>query len=536
MSIIKNRQDLKEHFQDGDIPTGQDFSDLIDSVLVKRDDQFFGLWQSGAGYQEGDVVLYTNKQGSGNDPSVNSGIYIFVSKKQAEAIAKAEGNDCDCLDDECCGNKPPGECCRWQLIHLDSNDHDWRVAGEGVMYAEVFGRLGVGTTAPDAFFHLNDKTEGAGGQLLFNPTGSNGGPRLQLKSGVQPPSEGDVSTLFVDQTIQLNGTTATSVDWLTNVPLGYAFRKQTATDATAGQTTETLLLLVGSDKNHPPRVGINTDAPQATLDIANANSGIRLNIDDPNVPQLILLKSDGSNVVQVKQTLDNQYASWTANTLHGFLFSTASGKPLVTFDATGNVGIGTTTPGAKLEIVDEKGTNGRFSFDVESANPALNVTNLKNNGEEVNLVMSVEYDATVLDTNAQQGFEFRQNETRIMALSRDPNAKKPTFSALIDGFAQTNGLYVRSLQGDLSPLESGLEFLKTLEAKQRPAEGDNHIQMGFVFTGRTGKSSKIAKQFPDKTFGIAQHNLVAMLVRSVQELSEQVEALQQEINDLKQRK
>ncbi|MBD2753193.1 hypothetical protein [Spirosoma validum] len=537
---IQNRSELKDHFKDGSIPTGQDFARLIDAVLVKRDDRFFGVWQKGAGYQEGNIVLYTDQADPASDRPANSGIYIFVSKKQAEALAKAQGQECDCLEDDCCGNKPPGECCRWQLIHIDSNDHDWHVVPGSpatIMYAEVVGKLGVGTSAPDAFFHLNDDSQGAGSQLLFNPAGLTGGPHLQLKSGIQSQSQDDISPLYVDQTILLNDT-ATSVEWQTNVPLGYVFKKQMAAISEGTPTSETLLLLMGSARGQAPRVGINTATPQATLDVANGNTGIRLNVDDPNQPQLILLKPGvKNNVAQVIQSLDNQRAAWTTNTPGGFLFSTIAKKPLVVFDATGNVGIGTATPSAKLDIADEKGTNGRFAFDVESVNPMLTVTNLKDDGEEVNLNLSVEYDATVFDTDAKQGFEFRQEGNRVLSLTPDPNARKTTtFSTLVDGFARADGLYVRSLQGDVTPIESGLEFLKTLVPQARVPEGDNHTQMGFVFTGRTGRSSKIAKQFPDKNFGIAQHNLIALLVRSVQELSDQIDALQDEINGLKQGK
>ena len=54
----KTRQNLKSQFVNGTIPTEKDFADLIDSTLIKRDDHFFGRWEPGQTYYNGDVVLY----------------------------------------------------------------------------------------------------------------------------------------------------------------------------------------------------------------------------------------------------------------------------------------------------------------------------------------------------------------------------------------------------------------------------------------------------------------------------------------------
>lgn len=529
---IQDRVALKELFKNGIVPSEQDFANLIDSVLTKRDDHFFGKWQNGAGYQEGDVVLYSDKDGQ-------MGIYAFVSKKQAQALATEQNKDCNCLEDDCCGNKPPGDCCRWQLIHVDSDDNDWQIVqddNQSIMYAKVFGRIGVGTETPDAFLHLNANTEGIGSQLLFSPLGSDGSARLRLKSGGQDMPIED--SKFVDQTIILNDA-ATTVEWLTNVPLGYVFKKQTSPGTDKEPSGEMTLLLIGSDQNLYPRIGIGTAYPQAALEVADEANGIQLDVNKPTGPQLILLKKETKGgQTRFVQTVDSQFAKWTTTALNGFLFATTTKDPnvdksLVSIDLKGNVGIGTATPKAKLDILDEKGKNGRFAFDVESANPMLAIKNLLEGGDEVNLNLSVEYNTAAFSTNAEQGFEFRQNDTKVLSLVTDTNANSSTFSAIIDGFAQTNGLYVRPIQSDSNKIESGLDVLKDLipQSRKRPG-GDNHPQMGFGL--QNGRNPKIVKQFPDKSYGISQHNLVALLVRSVQELQDQINALQQEVAELRQ--
>jgi hypothetical protein len=55
---FKTGEVLKQHFKFGSRPSEQNFRDLIDSMLNKRDDKFLGHWEEGISCQSGDVVLH----------------------------------------------------------------------------------------------------------------------------------------------------------------------------------------------------------------------------------------------------------------------------------------------------------------------------------------------------------------------------------------------------------------------------------------------------------------------------------------------
>jgi hypothetical protein len=70
---ILSREQLCSTFVNGTIPSQKDFCDLIDSALNRRDDHFFGFWQMGMKYCEGDVVIY------------NKSIYILRLPEASQA-------------------------------------------------------------------------------------------------------------------------------------------------------------------------------------------------------------------------------------------------------------------------------------------------------------------------------------------------------------------------------------------------------------------------------------------------------------------
>ncbi|HEY0609141.1 MAG TPA: hypothetical protein VGD35_05780, partial [Chitinophaga sp.] len=136
---ITSRAALKAQFKTGSVPSAQDYFNLIDSILVKKDDAFFGKWQPGISYNEQDVVIYKNA--------------LYSLKSEG-------GKSCGCEGDEkpeetpaktgaYCSLLPPDQdTTNWQLLELQIEDDDWaiiRAAAESgqldVMYAKVFGKI-----------------------------------------------------------------------------------------------------------------------------------------------------------------------------------------------------------------------------------------------------------------------------------------------------------------------------------------------------------------------------------------------------------
>ncbi|MBL7816707.1 MAG: hypothetical protein JNL70_16925 [Saprospiraceae bacterium] len=527
---IKNRTDLQNLFQEGAVPTASDFRSLFDSILVKKDDRFFGMWSEKNSYTEGDVVLF-------KDIDKKVGIYVFTGKKP-----DTEDRDCDCTDD--CGKTPPNKCCCWQLIHLDIDDGDWQIVKDtpNLMYAKVYGRIGVGTNQPTAFLHLNDGTEGAGSQYLFNPEGTKKKAHLKV---INSYKKDDESSLLPNPTELSQILDNDIVSWLTNTPLGFVFKKtaslQTKSKSELGgemghhiekghsqisKYEDTVLLLINNDSKNQPLIGIGTSAPKTTLDARNeiAENAITLDVSD-KMPQLTLIKMTENGDVKVVENIDSQFVTWTTNTALGYLFKDEDKRLTVSFSAEGNVGIGTETPQSKLEIVDKKG---QLSFDATDGPASLDIVNNLSNGNKQSFKLASQKNAAVFSSEAPEGFLFQNGRQKTM-MSIEPEPDTNNFNQSLQGAINANGFYVRLLTGeDTKELKSGLQLLEKLNPRIGNYEGDDHVQIGFTTT--KNMPSEIVREFSDSDKGIAQQNLIAILVKAVKELNDKVISLEKQLN------
>ena len=153
MAII-NRAGLKVKFKNGCLPTEMDFCDLIESSLNKRDDQFFGNWQSGFTYYHGDVVIYDK---------------TFYMYQSPDAIQPCDEEPVEKPNTGYCSTTPPGEDNgKWCKLQVDNSDGDWDFVRasdtngltKSVMYDNGFDYVGIGTKNPESQFHV--ASEGAG--------------------------------------------------------------------------------------------------------------------------------------------------------------------------------------------------------------------------------------------------------------------------------------------------------------------------------------------------------------------------------------
>lgn len=116
--ILRNRNELKSLFKNNSKLSQDHFAALIESLLNKREDKFYGVWKAGQSYRKGDVVIY---QGA---------LWEMTS------------------DSEICGkpSEPPSkDNHNWKSLIIPVDDDDWEViATEGVMWAKVFDKIGIG--------------------------------------------------------------------------------------------------------------------------------------------------------------------------------------------------------------------------------------------------------------------------------------------------------------------------------------------------------------------------------------------------------
>ena len=583
---LKNRDALKALFNEGVIPSQRDFEDLIDSVLVKRDDQFFGYHHSGVGYKKDDVVIF------------DGSLYIYLSKEDAQAAARARNEECDCLDeDDCCGGQDPKHCCRWEQIHIDADDGDWikmldHEKNPIGLYASLWAtQVGIGTDKPQALLHLNGNTEG-GGQLLFNPTDSKNVPLLKMikafkttdSAKIDENCDTDTYTQqahFVDQSLQHR-----SAEWLTNAPLGFVFKKLITQDIPARAdstektivtpamtiTEEVFLMLVTSDDSARPRIGIGTDMPHATLDVADANKGhVLINPLSKSDPEIILFNLKSPDKNYLAQSINNSYAVLSTDALRGFMFRKGfdykcfmekddleDGQSLVVFDADkGYVGIGTEDPTAKLHVHDDDKNSGSFQVNFKYSNPTLSVLNLRPDDTQTPnyLAIGADDDKAVLSTDSTEGFVFMQGNdydgshqdieiargTDMLALQSDGTKAADAFSAMMNGRVRSRGFYVEPIPKATRPQNykdipfKALDIIKGLEPKQFKAADEDREQLGFFYDNVYNCLSLLGRDFPDKKEGVAYHNLMVVLVKAMKEMEHENHALKERVKKLEDR-
>jgi hypothetical protein len=576
--VTKDRTSLKSLFQTKTVPTDKDFAALIDSMLNKREDQFFGKWRAGMGFQVGDVVLHNDR------------LYVFAGKNNSAVQAgAAQNSDCNCDEDDCCGNTPPGPPCNcscWQEMRLDVNDHDWEIIYDGAhpaneigMYARVYGRVGIGTKAsevPAAFLHLNDDTgNGSASQFLFNPTDAEA-PTFRITAAPFLSGEN------CDDVVELNaGFLAQSLadetaQFATNT-LGFLFRRfprpddlpagnlsgHSEPEALLMSPSEPLSLLFVTSRHNRPRVGIGTEQPSAMLDMTDGKHGqILVNPVEKYDPELILINLDpGCEQNYLAQSVGLRHAIFTTDAPGGFQFRKGieyqdfitkthdadCGDPLVVFDArTGNVGIGTAHPRTRLEV---RQTGGIVQASLEGDNPSMNIINTRPTADpETNslapnfLAVGVNNESAVFTTDSKNGFLFRQGVdinspdddidielgSDILRLQPE-NSGKGIFNAFMDGNVVAKGFYVEAAPKQKHEEINGQrahELLEKLSLQRYRYDDRKEWQYGFLASKVEESFRDAVKTLPDNSKVIAYQNLVGALVAAVRDLELRVRDLE----------
>ena len=583
--VIKYRGDLTKLFNTNVVHDAKNYESLINSVLVKRDDQFYGKWQPGIGYKTGDVVLH------------NHTFYYFKKKENTTAE-----DDCKCDD---CGNEAPTkDSCCWKQVRFDVNDHDWEFIEAQTdpkqkvgLFAAVTGRVGIGTGKDAAaFFHINDNKKGVG-QHLFNPleTDCTHFPMLKMVDLSMPQKDdAPLVSSFVAQSLDEK-----KVIYATNTK-GYLFRQVDVvlasspdvekTDAEIPQqeaSQQQLTLPIPAEKpllyitsvDQKPRVGIGTDKPKTTLDVnLDGHGQIRLDAGEDNVPDITLVnKSTWRQETYLTEAIDARQAALVTNASHGFVLKSdksyaerfekcgdermQSGKTLMVVqpDETMRVkvGIGTSKPATQVEV---EGNEGKIQMSLDDKNPSLNIINTIERNEhpvDTNFLAlgamgaNTEQQA-VLSTNSQDGFVFshltRQDGgvpsvnrgTKFLFLKRDKSSND-AYSMIMDGRVAAKGFYAAAAPNNAAYLGKNKALSLINEFKPMLFNSPDRVeeeQYGFLSSEMPNTLDGFVKDFDglgkdDKA--IAYHSIVALLVGAVKDLTATVNKMQGKINELENR-
>ncbi|MCB0584417.1 MAG: tail fiber domain-containing protein [Phaeodactylibacter sp.] len=360
---LKSRLDLEGLFKNGRKISQNDFADLIESVLNKKDDKFLGEWKPGRVYYSGQVVFY------------GRGFWQVITGKE----------------NGICSHEPPSkENPDWQPLIVPVADNDWEVDEEaGVMYAKVYDCVGIGKIFEEPPGGRLEIIEPERSRFLFFPKETSL-TTLSLFQLENQPEEGGEPR---EKTYFLTGLANDQVGFTTDTPMGFIFRKggfceegqEGALDFREGD----LLMSIRPDNSGLARVGISTMEPAGMLDITDEARGQFLfNPEDKEDPVFSIINLDpkcDKNYLSSGVGEDNAVFVTDAN--RGFVFRHGAeygeycahlninqGQGLMIVlrhEQTGKarVGIGTEDPQATLDVTDQEVA--RFQFQPDDKEGAV---------------------------------------------------------------------------------------------------------------------------------------------------------------------
>jgi len=390
---IKSKEELKQHFRNGKPVSQEHFADLIDSMLNKRDDRFFGIWRKGLVYQKGDVVIY-------------DGAMWRLTFGGEEGQFKI------------CAVNPPPDGDLWELLIVFADDKDWKLVEEtGEMYNQNEGNIGIGTDKPSAKLEI---TSGKKGSFLFIPD-EKADPAFSIVN-LDPRC---------DKNYLASGVGVENAVFVTDAPKGFLFKKGdeygywcAEKDINHGK----LLMVLMADEKDLPRLGLGTDAPKAMLDITDGEKGrFMFSPEHKADPAFTIVNLDEeAEQNYLASGVGEKMAVFVSDAPEGIAFKKGGeygefcnakninqGDLLLLMRQSGKgfpqVGIGTADPQAMLDITD--GNKGQLLFNPESKkDPALGIVNLDPacNKNYLNMGVGLTYASIV--TDAQGGLVVKKGE------------------------------------------------------------------------------------------------------------------------------
>ena len=562
MAII-NRAALKAQFRSGTMPKATDYDNLIDSMLVRRNDNFFGRWEKNTQYCLNDVVIYKNA------------LYCCIAQNDDPCGCDENGNakqDPAKPKGSICSDTPPDEDkTNWQLLELERADEDWTIIrenedDEGIMYANIFGKIGMGTKEPTARVHIH--VEETGANYLFSPDNINV-PQFDIrKIGDNAAS---LSVSIEENKAKFSGMS----DGFLFQPAGNPTIPpgEQAQQQQQSQQTESCPPVFITSYQNKPAVGIGTLKPAAALALQEQQGkSILLNPWNRVVPEILMNHRAAGTMSCLSISVNENYALFTANNVQDFQFrkgmgdcetyiqdGTDNSKVLVTIKEQGNVGIGIENPQALLDVGDH---TGNFQMSITETNPALAIVNTRPGGTQRNyFTLGADNDSSVLITDSAKGFIFRKGKEFDKNKKNHQTINQPTFDLLsinpkgivnvgdegklkkckfnVFGISQMYNLFIDTSIETVYPedeLEPVLEKIMDLKPKKfhwrEDYTNDDTEQYGLISheVQDIFKEAVVKETAQGKV--IAYPNLVAVLVKGIQEQQRKIEELENRIAKL----
>jgi hypothetical protein len=544
------REELKKKFKNGLIPSEKDFCDLIESMLNKSDDNFFGQWKPGVKYYLGDVVIHgkTLYQLIQTETALDGD-----SGKPAKPVAKPVARNTPSTppaEDKgvpyCSANPPDCDTTHWGKLVFELKDGDWEYDNDELYARNLNWKVGIGTSRPKARLHVAEESRG---RMMFNPVDPLPNAHETVQTSPELRMERDLAEDcdLCYLSVRLREDVAhieTSAD------KGF-FLEQTKT----GGTPATVLAAVT-----PVGTGIGTADPKAALDVYTKGVG-EWEINPRGGRKATARLTDLASGHCAVQTVDDMFNIFTTNARQGFRFQPESamvtGKsgaqpPIVVIDEKGRLGIGTDSPKCSLEVVNP--ACGMAVVSIENTNPAFSVINLKPAGKTSYLTTGANNSFAVFKTDADCGFVFKRGAEYDPTGSKSPEKDLDGVPQVyIDqdgkvGIGTPPDQYELDLKGTSRSYEAYLNTNETTIKETGIIENALDVicrltpilyewtNPGAVLSKRQQfglKASECSEYVPEvvKTLdnsddiAIAYQNLVPLLIRAIQEQQKMIDNL-----------
>ncbi len=412
----------------------------------------------------------------------------------------------------------------YHSLAIKAADKDWIVSGDN-MYSIASGNVGLGTTSPAEKLEVsgNVKISGSGNGLIFpdgtklesQPVGDGGPDDDWTVSGdnMYSIASGNVGLGTTSPAEKLEVTGNVKISGLGNgliFPDGTKLESQPVGDGGPDDDWT----VSGDNMYSIPsgNVGIGTDSPSEKLDVAGAAN---LNRD---IPTGIALRVNGAEALWYNGT----YFSWGFGGTANFFAD--------------NVGIGTASPGEKLEV---QGINPRILIVATSSNPELN---LRAPGK---ITWAIYQDASTGDLRLYQAGDkiTFQNSSGNVGVGRvDPGPHKLYVNGTgyaTGGFWASDLRFKKNIKTIDSPMDKinnirGVSFeWKRSEYQDKGLPEGEHY--GVIAQEIEQVLPEIVKEGPDGDKAVSYTELVPILTEAIKEQQKQLEEQQRQVEYLLQR-